>query len=47
MQIVIAGVHFDQRAITLLKLPEWSPARSQPVGIIQDNPMKHASATTF
>jgi len=47
MHIVIAGVHFNQHAISLPKLADWGPARSQPVALIQDNPMKYARAPKF
>jgi hypothetical protein len=47
MHIVIAGVHFNQRAISLPKLADWGPARSPPVALIQDNPMKYARAPKF
>jgi hypothetical protein len=45
MHIILAGVHFNQCAISLPELAHQGPAHSQPVGLIQDNPMKYAKAT--
>jgi len=44
MDIVITGVHLKQHAISLPKLADWGPTRSQPVALIKDNPMKYARA---
>jgi len=47
MHIVIAGVHFNQSAISLPKLADWGHTGLQPVNLIQDNPMKYAKAAKF
>jgi hypothetical protein len=47
MHILIAGVRFHQCAISLPKLADWGPPRSQPVALIQDNLMKYARAPKF
>jgi hypothetical protein len=47
MHIVIVGVHFNQHSISLCKLADWGPGRSQPVGLIQDNPMQYSRAPKF
>jgi hypothetical protein len=47
MHIAIAGVHFNQHAISLPKLANWSPPGSQPVGLMHDNPMRYARAPKF
>jgi hypothetical protein len=47
MHSVIAGVHFNQRAISLPKLADWGPAHFQPVALIQDNMTKNSRASKF
>jgi len=47
MQFLIAGVHFNHCAISLPKRADWGPADSQPVGLFQDDPIRHALAPTF
>jgi len=47
MHNVIAGVHFNQCAISLAKLADWGSTGSHPVGLIEDNLMKCTSAPKF